>query len=122
LTSLFIQFAEEHFTDYAADRLHHSTVKSCLVRIPGSLNSKRISKELQDAEVRIIQKWDGIRPSIQPLLRHFRRWLIDVEELKTREKASKVSHDSFSASRTTAIKSNQQNQVDRKWNTEKRSS
>ena len=91
MTSLFIQFAEEHFTYYAADRLHHPTVKSCLVRIPGSLNSKRISKELQDAEVRIIQKWDGVRPSIQPLLRHFRRWLIekridDVEELKNKRK------------------------------------
>lgn len=39
LTSLFIQFAEEYFTDYAADRLHNPTVKSCLLRIPGSLNS-----------------------------------------------------------------------------------
>jgi hypothetical protein len=42
LTSMFIQFAEEYFTDYAADRLHNPTVKSCLVRIPGSLNSKCI--------------------------------------------------------------------------------
>jgi hypothetical protein len=90
LTSLFIQFAEEYFTDYAADRLHHPTVKSCLVRIPGSLNSKCIAKG-EGAEVKIIQKWDGIRPSIQPLLRHFRRWLIqkridDIEELKRQEK------------------------------------
>jgi hypothetical protein len=29
LTSMFIQFAEEYFTDYAADRLHNPTVKSC---------------------------------------------------------------------------------------------
>ncbi len=34
LTSMFIQFAEEYFTDYTADRLHNPTVKSCLVRIP----------------------------------------------------------------------------------------
>jgi hypothetical protein len=34
LTSMFIQFAEERFTDNAADRLHNPTVKSCLVRIP----------------------------------------------------------------------------------------
>jgi hypothetical protein len=64
LMSMFIQFAEEYFTDYAADRLHKPTVKSCLVRIPATLNSKRIAKR-QDAEVKIIQKWDGIRPSIQ---------------------------------------------------------
>jgi non-catalytic primase subunit PriX-like protein len=90
LTSLFIQFAEEYFTDYTADRLHNPTVKSCLLRVPGSLNSKCIDKE-QDTEVKIIQKWDGKRPSIQPLLRDFRRWLIqkrinDIEELKKQEK------------------------------------
>jgi hypothetical protein len=91
LTSMFIQFAEEYFTDYTADRLHNPTVKSCLVRIPGSLNSKYITKEQQDAEVKVIQKWDGIRPSIQPLLRPFRRWLIqkridDIEDVKRQEK------------------------------------
>jgi hypothetical protein len=37
--------------------------------------------------ITIIQKWDGIRSSIHPLLRHFRIWLIqkridDIEELK----------------------------------------
>ncbi|HEY7080327.1 MAG TPA: DNA primase noncatalytic subunit PriX [Nitrososphaeraceae archaeon] len=90
LTSLFIQFAEEYFTDYTADRLHNPTVKSCLLRIPGSLNSKCIVKE-QDAEVKLIQKWDNKRPSIQPLLRHFRRWLIqkridNIEELQKQEK------------------------------------
>jgi hypothetical protein len=61
-----------------------------LLRVPGSLNSKCIDKE-QDTEVKIIQKWDGKRPSIQPLLRDFRRWLIqkrinDIEELKKQEK------------------------------------
>src|SRR5919202_4004183 len=86
LTSMFIQFAEEYFTDYAADRLHNPTLKSCLVRIPGSLNSKSLAKR-QDAEVKIIQKWEGTRPFIQPLLRDFRRWLIQkkidaFEELK----------------------------------------
>ena len=61
-----------------------------MVRIPGSLNSKCISKG-EDAEVNIIQRWDGVRPSIQPLLGDFRRWLIQkkidaFEELKKQEK------------------------------------
>ena len=68
LTSMFIQFAEEYSTDYTADRLHNPTVKSCLVRIPGSLNSKCAAKG-EDAEVKIIQKWNGSRPPIQPMLR-----------------------------------------------------
>ena len=91
LTSMFIQFAEEYLTDYTADRLHNPTVKSCLLRIPGSLNSKCIPNKDQDAEVKIVQRWDGKRPSIQPLRRDFRRWLIhkridDIEELKEQEK------------------------------------
>ncbi len=96
LTSMFIQFAEEYFTDYTADRLHNPTVKSCLLRIPGSLNSKCISKE-QEPEVRTIEEWDRKRPSIKPLLRDFRRWLIqkridDIEELKKQEKKHAKFH------------------------------
>jgi hypothetical protein len=108
LTSMFIQFAEEHFTDYAADRLHNPTVKSCLVRIPASLNSKCVAKEQQDAEVKIIQKWDGVRPSIQLLLRDFRRWLIqkkidDMKELKKQEKFQ-MTVSNKSQERTNTIK------------------
>ena len=91
LTSMFIQFAEEYLTDYTADRLHNPTVKSCLLRIPGSLNSKCFPNKDQDAEVKIVQRWDGKRPSIQPLLQDFRRWLIHkridyIEELKEQQK------------------------------------
>jgi Primase X len=87
LTSLFIQFAEEYFTESSADRLHNPTVKSCLLRIPGSLNSKCLANKNDDPEVKIVQKWDSKRPSIQPLLRDFRRRLIqkridDIEQLK----------------------------------------
>ena len=86
---MFIQFAEEYFRDHTAERLHNPTVKSCLVRIPASLNSKRIYKR-EDAEVKIIQRWDS-RPPIQPMLREFRRWLIQkkidaFEKLKKQEK------------------------------------
>ena|SRR5215469_6821688 len=58
-----MQFAEEYFTDYAADSLHNPTVKSCLLRIPGSLNSKRIEND-NDGQISVIQKWDGKRPPI----------------------------------------------------------
>jgi Primase X len=84
LTSLFIQFAEEHFTDYTADRLHNPTVKSCLIRIPASLNSKCVNKG-EDAVVKTLQKWDGNRPPIQPMLTPFKIWLTQKridEELK----------------------------------------
>jgi hypothetical protein len=43
----------------------------------------------QDAEVKIVQRWDGKKLFIRLLLRDFRRWLIqnrivDIEELKAR--------------------------------------
>jgi len=103
---MFIQFAEEYFTDYTADHLHNPTVKSCLVRIPGSQNSKCISKG-EDAEVKIIKNWDSVRPSIQPMLREFRRWLIQkkidaFEELKKQEKFQMTV--SKSQERTNTIK------------------
>jgi non-catalytic primase subunit PriX-like protein len=103
LTSTFIQFAEERFTDNAADRLHNPTVKSCLVRIPRSINSKCINKE-EDAEVKIIQKWDGVRPSIQPLLIPFKTWLTQkriVEKLKNAKFQMTVSRNQ---ERTNTIK------------------
>jgi hypothetical protein len=87
LTSMFIQFAEEYFTNYTADRLHNPTVKSCLVRIPGSINSKCINKG-QDVEVKIVQKWDSIRPPIRPLITPFKLWLTQkrIDEFKKPEK------------------------------------
>ena len=103
LTSMFIQFAEERFTDYAADRLHNPTVKSCLVRISGSLNSKCLAKG-EDAEVKIVQKWDNTKPSIQPLLIPFKTWLTQKridDELKNAKFQMTVSKDQ---ERTNTIK------------------
>jgi Primase X len=78
LTSKFMEFAEDFLTNKKGDPQHNPTVNSCLVRIPGTINSK--CKE----EVKIIQKWDGHRPPINYLLRDFRRWLINekIEQQK----------------------------------------
>ena len=46
-------------------------MKSCLVRILGTINSKC------EHEVKIVQRWDEQRPAINYLLRQFSRWLID---------------------------------------------
>src|SRR5919199_39278 len=103
LTSMFIQYAEEYFTNYTADRLHNPTVKSCLVRIPGSLNSKCLAKA-EDATVKIVQKWDSTRPSIQPLLMPFKTWLIQKridEQLKNAKFQMAVSNNQ---ERTNTIK------------------
>jgi len=77
LTSKFMQFAEDFLASKKGDPQHNPTINSCLVRIPGTINSKCTQ------EVKVIQRWDGQRLAINYLLRDFRRWLID-EQMKLR--------------------------------------
>jgi hypothetical protein len=91
LTSGFMQFAEEFLTNKKGDQQHNPSVNSCLVRIPGTINSKC------GQEVKLIQKWNGQRPAIQYLLRDFRIWLISqkLEQSKSANRAR--SHTTNSA-------------------------
>jgi hypothetical protein len=68
----FMQFAERFLSDDKADLCHWKGVsfKNCMLRVPGSINSKN------NAQVQIIQRWNGIRPAINWLLRDYRRYLI----------------------------------------------
>ena len=65
-----MQFAENYFTNRKSDPQHRPSVKSCLIRIPSTINSK------YNQEVTIVQKWDGLRVPIQYLLRDYRTWLV----------------------------------------------
>jgi hypothetical protein len=91
LTSRFMQFAESFFTDQKGDPQHRPSIKSCLLRIPGTINTKR------NQEVKIVQRWDGIRPPINYLLRDFRTWLV-AEKIKekTEEKRSRNYRNTYS--------------------------
>ena len=55
-SKLFLRFAEWYLSNGKADPEHYHTVsfKNCLLRIPGSYNSKNMS------QVNIVQKWNGI--------------------------------------------------------------
>ena len=100
LTSKFMEFSEDFLTSRRGDPQHNPTVNSCLVRIPGTINSK--CKE----EVKVIQKWDGHRPPINYLLRDFRRGLInekvEKQKLSSKEKGRR-KRDGPSVSRNTTI-------------------
>jgi hypothetical protein len=100
LTSRFMQFAEEHITDRKSDPQHRPSAKSCLIRIPGTINSK------YNQEVRIVQKWNGISAPIQYLLRDFRTWLVSerINDRLQDEKFRKYSKSrSIGHSRTNTI-------------------
>jgi transcriptional accessory protein Tex/SPT6 len=68
-----------------ADKSNNPSFRSCLLRIPNSFNAKCLAKgeSLENSKIKIIQEWNGDRPSIKFLLRDFRRYLINqkIKEL-----------------------------------------
>ena len=82
----FLKFAAQFLSDNKSDPMHNPSLKSCMIRIPGSINSKC------DKQVEIIQKWNGTRPAINYLLRDFRKYLIQkkIEQHYQRQKCKKI--------------------------------
>jgi hypothetical protein len=66
----FLQFAERYLSKNQHDKSHYPAIKSCMLRIPGSINSK-CKPEGLDSEVKIVQKWDGHRPDYRLLIGSF---------------------------------------------------
>ncbi len=95
LTSRFMQFAEDFFTEKKGDSQHRPSIKSCLIRVPGTINSKC------NQEVKIVQRWDGTRPPINYLLRDFRIWLVaeNINDKREEIKNSKYRNSSTNSYR-----------------------
>jgi len=80
----FLHFEEWLMTDGKADQNHNRNVsfKNCMLRIPGSQNFGSCQRNGRDeiigipyeAEVRIIQTWDGNIPSVNHLLPRCYMW------------------------------------------------
>ena len=76
----FLKFAETYLSNNECDPNHNPSFKSCMVRIPNSINSKN------GLQVKIVQAWDEKRPAIKLLLGSFYAWFITEE--KKRQKKS----------------------------------
>ena len=86
----FLRFAKDYLSNGKADKNNNPSFKSCLLRIPGSINSKYNTK------VKIVKKWNGIRSPITiDFLEEFRTWLIqkkidqDIQRQKILNKKTK---------------------------------
>lgn len=67
----FLRFVKDFLSDNKADKNNNPSLKSCLLRIPGSINSKNNTK------IAIVQKWNGYRPVItEDFLEYFVDYLI----------------------------------------------
>jgi Primase X len=84
----FIRFAEYSLTCGKADPSHNPSFKSCMIRIPGSYNSKYSAGK---NKINIFQKWDGYRPPISLLLGSFHAYLVDqkIKEMKLKKRIEK---------------------------------
>jgi hypothetical protein len=79
----FLRFTKDYLSNGKADPSNHPSFKSCLLRIPGSINSKNMQ------QVITVQKWNGFRPQVtKDLLLKFRRHLIQkkINEENQRQK------------------------------------
>lgn len=85
----FMQWAEQYISNNKADPCHSKGVSfnNCMLRVPGSINSK------VNEEVKVIQSWNGIRPSIRPLLYEFyihvaNTKLMEIQGIRIKEPTS----------------------------------
>lgn len=96
----FLRFAEWYLSGGKCDHAHNNTVSfgNCMLRIPGSHNSKSVQRNHGIAnsttEVKIISKWNGPpqqheqRPKLSLLLGSFYAYLVD-QRLAIREENPK---------------------------------
>jgi Primase X len=95
----FLKFAEMYLSDNKCDANHNPGFKSCMVRIPGSINSKN------NMYIKTVQSWDGNRPDIRLLLGSFYAWML------TRQKKQQEIGAAYSKYNIT----NQSSKQKRKW-------
>ncbi len=83
----FLRFSKNNLSKGKADKNNNPSFKSCLLRIPGFINSK------YDTKVTIVQKRNGYRPPIlEEFLEDFRTNLIQkkIDEYSYRQKKLKA--------------------------------
>lgn len=85
-SSMFLRYEERLLTNGKADHVHMNSISfgNCLLRIPWSLNSNQVHFDERgriiaippEAEVRVINIWDGYEPSIKKLLPDYYNYLL----------------------------------------------
>jgi hypothetical protein len=84
----FLQWAEQYLSNNKADQCHSNGVSfnNCMLRIPWSINSK-VNKR-----VTVVKNWNGIKPSIKPLLYDFYIYLADMKHKEVLGIKEKQNH------------------------------
>ncbi len=92
----FLRFGKDNLSKGKADKNNYPSFKSCQIRIPGSINSK------YGAKVKLVQKWNGVRPSItREFIEDFRTYL----EQKVTDQEHNNYNNNYNNSRSIIINS-----------------
>lgn len=70
ISTEFLRFAQEFFTNEKVGPKYFSSLKSCFMDVPGTFNFKN------GEQIKIIHKWDGKYPSIRWVTYDFKNYLI----------------------------------------------
>ena len=84
----FLKFAGDYLSHGYVDKNHNPSLKSCMVRIPGSISSKN------GHTIKIIQEWDGNRSDVTPLLGMFYAYL-ESKKIKERKYEAITANSKF---------------------------
>ena len=79
LAKLFLQFASRYLSNNKCDSGNHPSLKSCLIRVPASINSKN------GKQVEIQTFWDGNRADVRSL--RFKEFVDDLVRAEERLKS-----------------------------------
>jgi hypothetical protein len=91
----FLRFAESFLSNGKCDSQHNRTIsfRNSMLRIPNTINSKN------GQMVKIVQKWNGCRPSIKLLLEDFYVHLCDQRLAELKKRRSRKLHKQFAKSK-----------------------
>jgi hypothetical protein len=87
----FLRWAEDYLSSGKSDPAHTKTLSfgNCMLRVPGSHNSKCVNANNSvlsaKTEVKVIQEWDGHRPTIMLLIGSFHAYLVN-QKLKQNQR------------------------------------
>jgi hypothetical protein len=87
-TSQFLRFSKHFLSEDFADSLNNPSLRSCLLRVPNSINSKCITRGLakDQTKVKLVNQWSYTRPSIGNLMGSFYAYLISEKIRSERRK------------------------------------
>ena len=84
LATEFLRFAQDFFTNGNVLIKYVPSISSCFIDVPGTFNFEN------GEQVKIIQKWNGKRPSIQWITNDFKNYLIQKKIDKVHERKNEI--------------------------------